>query len=100
MQDFRFFPNPDRLRELLEKEINAKYSGYFTGVDIEEFTEEERIEKELLMSQGFLNWDRRDYQKFCQAIDLFPKDNFEAFAGHVGTKTADEVEAYSKVFFE
>jgi hypothetical protein len=29
VQDFRFFPRPERLRELIEKEIDAKYSGYF-----------------------------------------------------------------------
>ena len=65
MQDFRFFPNPERLKELLEKEINSKYNGYFTGMDVDEFTEEERIEKNYLMSKGFVNWDRRDFQKFC-----------------------------------
>ena len=31
---------------------------------------------------------------------MFPKNNYEAFAGHIGTKTAEEVEAYSKVFFK
>ena len=49
VQDFRFFPNPERLKELLEKEINAKYSGYFQGMEQVEFTEEERIEKDLLL---------------------------------------------------
>ena len=29
VQDFRFFPNPERLKELIEKEIDAKYAGYF-----------------------------------------------------------------------
>ena len=29
VQDFRFFPNPDRLKELIEKEIDSKYAGYF-----------------------------------------------------------------------
>ena len=32
VQDFRFFPNPERLKELIEREIDAKYAGYFTGV--------------------------------------------------------------------
>jgi len=59
--DFRFFPNPDRLKELLEKEIDSKYSGYFKGIEFVEFTHEEEIEKNLLMSQGFGNWDRRDF---------------------------------------
>jgi hypothetical protein len=28
VQDFRFFENPERLKVLLEKELNAKYTGY------------------------------------------------------------------------
>jgi hypothetical protein len=28
-----------------------------------EYTEEEKIEKEFLLNEGFLNWDRRDFQK-------------------------------------
>lgn len=61
VQDFRFFPRPERLRELIEKEIDAKYSGYFQGVENVDFTEEEKIEKEALLARGFLNWDRRDF---------------------------------------
>ena len=29
VQDYRFFANPDRLKELIEKEFESKYSGYF-----------------------------------------------------------------------
>lgn len=28
VQDFRFFPRPDRLRDLIEREIDSKYSSY------------------------------------------------------------------------
>ena len=45
VQDFRFFPNPERLKELIEKEIDAKYAGYFQGIEYVDFTEEEKIEK-------------------------------------------------------
>ena len=61
MQDFRFFPRAERLKDLIEKEIDAKYSSYFQGVELVEFTEEDRIEKDALMSRGFINWDRRDF---------------------------------------
>ena len=33
VQDYRFFPNPERLKVLLEKELNAKYSGLLQGVE-------------------------------------------------------------------
>jgi hypothetical protein len=61
VQDYRFFPNADRLRKLIEQEIDSKYSGYFTGVEFVDFTEEEKIEKDYLLNEGFLNWDRRDF---------------------------------------
>lgn len=99
MQDYRFFPNPDRLRELLQKELDSKYAGYFQGVEYVEFTEEDRIEKDILLSKGFTNWDRRDYQKFCQAIEMFPREETDLWLNHIGTKTKEELLEYQKVFF-
>lgn len=61
VQDYRFFPNPERLKELIIKELDARYSGYFQGVDPIEFTEEDKIEKDALLARGFINWDRKDF---------------------------------------
>lgn len=61
VHDFRFFPNPERLKFLLEKELNAKYNCYMPGTDDAVFTEEEKLEKESLWAEGFINWDRRDF---------------------------------------
>lgn len=61
IKDFRFFPRPDRLRELIEREIDSKYSGYFQGMEQIDFTQEDQIEKDALLSRGFQNWDRRDF---------------------------------------
>jgi hypothetical protein len=33
VQDFRFFPEPDRLKFLLEKEMDAKYTSYLQGIE-------------------------------------------------------------------
>lgn len=65
VQDYRFFHDPERLKELIEKEFESKYSGYFQGIEFVDFTDEERIEKKVLLESGFTNWDRRDYQKIC-----------------------------------
>ena len=100
VQDYRFFQDPERLKELIEKEFESKYSGYFQGVEYIDFTEEERIEKQVLLESGFTNWDRRDYQKICQALELYPREECENIAAHVGSKDAAEVERYLKVFFE
>ena len=62
--DFRFFPDPERLRELIEMEMNSKFSGYIQGIEVPVFTPEMKIEKDLIESKGFPEWDRRDFQKF------------------------------------
>jgi hypothetical protein len=86
--DFRFYPDPYRLRELIELEMDSKYSGYVQGAELKIFTPEMKIEKELLESKGFPEWDRRDYQKFVQALELFATDDYINISKHMGgTKT-------------
>lgn len=74
VQDYRFFPHPERLKMLIEKEIDSKYSGYFTGIEYVDFSEEDQIEKDFLLKEGFLNWDRRDFQKVVQALEMYPRE--------------------------
>ena len=62
--DFRFYPDPERLKELIELEMESKYSGYIQGVNVPVFTPEMKIEKDLIESKGFNEWDRREFQKF------------------------------------
>ena len=33
IQDFRFFPNAERLKYLLQKEMDAKYTSYLQGIE-------------------------------------------------------------------
>lgn len=90
--EFRFYPDPERLKELIELEMESKYSGYIQGVEVPVFTPEMKIEKELIESKGFPDWDRREYQKFVQALELYATDDFANIAAHIGeTKTAVEV---------
>ena len=46
--DFRFYPNPLRLKELIELEMESKFSGYVQGVETPVFTPEMKIEKESI----------------------------------------------------
>ena len=86
---------------LLEKELEAKYTSYLSGIQQVIFTEEERKEKDKLWDVGFHNWDRRDYQRFCQALEFYSPDDFENIARHIGdTKTAEDVEKYAPVFLK
>lgn len=99
--DFRFFPDPDRLRELIEIEMESKYSGYIQGADVQTFTPEMKLEKELIESKGFGDWDRREFQKFIQALEIFETNDYENISKHMeGSKSVEEVGIYAKVFFE
>ena len=46
--DYRFYPNPERLKELIELEMESKYNGFIQGRDEQLFTPEMKIEKELI----------------------------------------------------
>ena len=41
-----------------------------------DFSEAEKQEKKDLLKTGFENWDRRDYQRFCQALEMYPKEDY------------------------
>ena len=98
--DFRFFPDPERLKDLIIIELESKYSGYISGKDPIQFTPEMQIEKETIENAGFYDWDRREYQKFVQALELFATDDYENISKHLeGTKTPEEVGKYARVFF-
>jgi SWI/SNF-related matrix-associated actin-dependent regulator of chromatin subfamily A member 5 len=53
-----------------------------------------------LLKEGFLTWDRRDFQKIVQALETYPREMTVEIANHVGTKTPEEVEKYLDVFFK
>lgn len=55
MQDYKFFPNLKRLKELFEKEQEAKVDPN------QRLTNEEEEEKNKLFNEGFLDWTRNDY---------------------------------------
>lgn len=107
LHDFQFFNNA-RLTELFEKEVKqllqAKAAG--TGEDVriiedveEGLTEKEQEEKEQLLSEGFQNWSRRDFVAFVRACEKYGRDDLKSIASEIDGKTEEEVEKYSKVFW-
>ncbi|XP_013789929.2 SWI/SNF-related matrix-associated actin-dependent regulator of chromatin subfamily A member 5-like [Limulus polyphemus] len=120
IQDFQFFP--PRLFELLDKEIYyfRKTIGYKVpqnpelGADAdrvqqeeqqkideaEPLTEEEIAEKEKLLTEGFTNWSRRDFNQFVKANEKYGRDDIENVSREVEGKSPEEVMEYSAVFWE
>ncbi|XP_059407113.1 probable global transcription activator SNF2L1 isoform X3 [Carassius carassius] len=119
IQDFQFFP--PHLFELLEMEIlyYRKTIGYKVprNPDIsnsaqvqkeeqakideaEPLTPEETEEKEKLLTQGFTNWNKRDFNQFIKANEKYGRDDIDNIAREVEGKTPEEVMEYSAVFWE
>ncbi|KAF6390854.1 SWI/SNF related, matrix associated, actin dependent regulator of chromatin, subfamily a, member 1 [Rhinolophus ferrumequinum] len=119
VQDFQFFP--PRLFELLEKEIlyYRKTIGYKVPrnpdmpnpavaqreeqkkIDgAEPLTPEETEEKEKLLTQGFTNWTKRDFNQFIKANEKYGRDDIDNVAREVEGKSPEEVMEYSAVFWE
>ncbi|XP_043829923.1 probable global transcription activator SNF2L1 isoform X4 [Dromiciops gliroides] len=119
IQDFQFFP--PRLFELLEKEIlyYRKTIGYKVPRnpelpnsaqaqkeeqkkidEAEPHTSEETEEKEKLLTQGFTNWNKRDFNQFIKANEKYGRDDIDNIAREVEGKSPEEVIEYSAVFWE
>lgn len=120
VQDFQFFP--PRLFELLDQEIyhyrktvnykvpkNMDLGQEATKVqreeqrkidDAEPLTEDEIAEKESLLTQGFTNWNKRDFNQFIKANEKYGREDIENIAKEVEGKTPEEVMEYSAVFWE
>lgn len=123
VHDYQFYP--PRLRDLQDRETAyyRKEIGYKVplpdgdddnlsereaerALDQQEIdnatplTEEEQEEKQALASQGFGEWNRRDFQQFINASGRYGRDDYEGIAMDVDNKTAAEIKAYAKVFWQ
>ncbi|KOB73409.1 Chromatin-remodeling complex ATPase chain Iswi, partial [Operophtera brumata] len=120
VQDFQFFP--PRLFELLDQEIyhyrktlgykvprNPELGADATKIqreeqrkidDAESLSEDEVTEKETLLTQGFTNWTKRDFNQFIKANEKYGRDDIDNIAKDVEGKTPEEVMEYSAVFWE
>ncbi|KAI2804812.1 SWI/SNF- matrix-associated actin-dependent regulator of chromatin sub A member 5 [Blomia tropicalis] len=120
VQDFQFFP--PRLFELLDKEIYfyRKTIGYKVPLNTdlgetaekvrkqeqklidksEPLTEDETLEKEELLQEGFINWSRRDFNQFIKMCEKYGRDDIDSISKEVEGKSPDEVIEYTKVFWD
>jgi superfamily II DNA or RNA helicase len=121
VQDFQFFP--PHLFELLDKEIYAyRKSINYKAVrdselppeeakaqqleeqrridEAEPLTEEEQIEKENLLTMGFTNWSKRDFNQFIKANEKYGRNDLDNISKEVEGKTPKEVIEYAKTFWE
>ncbi|OTB12338.1 hypothetical protein K445DRAFT_66402 [Daldinia sp. EC12] len=123
VHDYQFYP--PRLRDLQDREtaFYRKEIGYKVplpdgdddnlsereaerAMDQQEIdnatplTEEEQEEKQRLSLQGFGDWNKRDFQQFINGSSRYGRHDYERIAEEVDSKTAAEVKAYAKVFWQ
>jgi SWI/SNF-related matrix-associated actin-dependent regulator of chromatin subfamily A member 5 len=121
VQDFQFFP--PRLFELLDKEIYAfRKSINYKAVrdtdlppeqakqqqaeeqkkidEAEMLTDEEIAEKDKLLTMGFTNMNKRDFNQFIKANEKYGREDLDSISREVEGKTPKEVIEYAKVFWE
>merc|ERR1711981_818389 len=65
-----------------------------------ELNEEEQEEKEDLLTQGFTNWSKRDFNQFIRLNEKYGREDVDNISREVEGKTPEEVIEYSKVFWE
>ena len=122
IHDYQFFP--PLLRDLQDRETAwfRKEIGYKVPLgdreDIDEsdkeaeraleqqeiddatpLTEEEQEQKVRMSEQGFLYWNRRDFQQFINGSAKHGRSNFSEIAEEVDGKNEKEVREYAKVFW-
>jgi len=120
VQDFQFFPQ--RLFELLDNEIYhyRQTVGYRVPMNTDlgpeakkyqkeeqkkvdeayELSEEEQEEKEDLLTQGFTNWSKRDFNQFIRLHEKYGREDIDAISKEIEGKNPDEVKDYSAIFWE
>jgi SWI/SNF-related matrix-associated actin-dependent regulator of chromatin subfamily A member 5 len=71
--------------EKVQREEQAKID------EAQPLTEDELILKEELLSQGFDNWSRRDFQQFIKANEKYGRNDLKNIAAEIESKSPKEV---------
>ena len=87
-----FITGPDAKK--IQKEEQRKID------EADELTEEEQDEKEDLLTQGFTNWSKRDFNQFIRLHEKYGRDDIDSISKEIEGKTPEEVVEYSKIFWE
>ncbi|KZT62725.1 hypothetical protein CALCODRAFT_522329 [Calocera cornea HHB12733] len=101
-QDYKVpLPDPENEEDTMEEREARRQKEQETIDNAVPLTEEEIAEKDELSTQGFQNWQRRDYQAFIRGSADFGKDAWEDIVNEIGKdKTVEDVQEYAAVFWE
>lgn len=68
-------------------------------VKSERFTDKDKQLRKQLLTRGFLNWSKKDFNNFIAGSEIFGRDEFDKIAQEIGTKSIREVFKYAKHFW-
>merc|ERR1711944_374776 len=68
--------------------------------EAEELVEDEQEEKEDLLTQGFTNWSKRDFNQFIRLHEKYGRNDINSISKEIEGKTPEEVIEYSKIFWD
>merc|ERR1712018_707192 len=68
--------------------------------EAEELVEDEQEGKEDLLTQGFTNWSKRDFNQFIRLHEKYGRDDIDAISKEIEGKSPEEVKDYSGIFWE
>jgi SWI/SNF-related matrix-associated actin-dependent regulator of chromatin subfamily A member 5 len=92
-------PDDDGERTLSDREGDRDLEQ--TTIDnAEPLTEAEKELKSDLQSQGFRDWNRRDFQQFINGSARYGRNNFEGIVLEVDSKSIDEIKEYARIFWK
>ena len=57
----------------------------------EGLNEEEILELEEIIATGFLNWEKKEYDLFVNAVEKYGRFNYEKIMEDIGTKKIEEI---------
>eukprot|EP00871_Galdieria_phlegrea_P001679 jgi/Galph1/2511/GphlegSOOS_G1164.1 len=110
LHDFQFFDS-QRLQEIFEEEKKAvdEYNriaeeavkeGKEAPPVPELLPADKEQEKQILLSEGFGNWSRREFQAFVRGCERHGREAYEPIAAEIGSKSVKEVKEYAKAFWK
>ncbi|MCJ1254093.1 hypothetical protein MMC24_001907 [Lignoscripta atroalba] len=93
-------PLPDR-EDMDESDKEAERALEQQEIDdATPLTEEEQEQKASMSEQGFVHWNRRDFQQFINGSAKHGRNNYAEIADEVDGKNEKEVREYAKVFWQ
>jgi len=90
--------DPNATHEQLEPERKAEQKKI---EEAEPLDDEEQLEKEILVAEGFESWSRRDFQQFVRALETYKwTDDCDLIASKIAHKTPEHAAEYYPVSCE